>query len=67
MAGSTYKGLASDDDPRYRGGSTIMTGGNLNPHFVKKSRTTRPDRPALPEKPQQQNPMPPLPLPEEPE
>ena len=50
MAGNTYKGLAPDDDPRYGGGSTIITGANLNPYFVKKAakpRTTR-KRPARP-------------------
>ena len=50
MAGNTFKGWVPDTDPRYKGGSTISTGANLNPHFVKKSPTpsepkARPIRP----------------------
>jgi hypothetical protein len=64
MAGNTFKGWASDTDPRYKGGSTISTGANLNPNFVRKSlrrskSQAQPQTPAKEELPNQ------APLPEE--
>ena len=46
MAGITFKGWAKDTDPRYQGGSTISTGANLNPHFVRKSPTPPAEEPS---------------------
>jgi hypothetical protein len=60
MAGLTFRGWVPDTDPRYDGGSTIIVGPNLNPHFVSKSEDQKPSVAPVP-KPQRKVKKPPAP------